>query len=560
MTTTGGTTTTTTSGGDAFADFLLGYPSAVQRAYPATNFGGEGWYRQFFVQDDFRVNEHLTINMGLRYEYSPWLTGYKGQVGTFDPTQAQPVIVGGYGAVPDLSGQPAAAQAYATFGKYIQTSSTAGLPYNMTYPDKTQFAPRVGVAVSLTPKTVIRSGFGIFYEPEGTSGRVNLNMLPFRLNETQNQTQNVAPTRTLANYFLGAPLGSALANPSLVPTRVHLAVGQNIHYSLDVQHQFSTHDVFDVAFVGNRGVHLNTAADDNDPAPGPGTIQTRRPYQPWGTISFNTQDLSHNYSSLQTKFDHRFSHGFSILTSYTFSKWLAYGPTPAVGGNNGFEYALSAFDVPHNLAISATYALPVGRGRMFLGKSNRLVDAFIGGWQLQTIIDLRSGTPYTPSINGDRANTGVGGQRPNYYPAGCTPNFRRSLATWFDRGCYADADVYKYGTLRANTLRSDVGRQYDGSLFKNFALPGESTLSFRLEVFNISNSATFSAPSTNIDSSTGGQITGSSSPRNLQLALKYNFLIFPRSGRHEIRNSPKVDFCSGGCLDGDVCHRTGDYP
>ncbi len=523
LTTNGGTTTTSTSGGDAFADFLLGYPSAVQRAYPATNFGGQGWYRQFFAQDDFRVNERLTINMGLRYEYSPWLTGYQGQVGTFDPTQSKPVIVGGDGTTPDLSAQPAAARAYAAFGQYIQTSSTAGLPYNMTYPDKVQFAPRVGISYSLDPTTVVRAGFGIFFEPEGTSGRVNLNMLPFRLNETQNQTQNVAPTRTLANYFLGAPLGSALANPSLVPTRTHLALGENIHFSMDLEHQFSQRDVFDIAYVGNRGVHLNTAQDANDPAPGAGTIQTRRPYQPWGTISFNTQDLTHTYHSLQVKYDHRFSHGFGLLASYTWSKWLAYGPTAAVGGNTGFEKALSAFDVPHNLALSGSYALPVGRGRMFLSKSNRFVDALVGGWQLQTIIVLRSGTPYTPSIGGDRANTGVGGQRPNFNPTGCNASFKRSFATWFDRACYVDSAVYTYGTLRANTLRSDVGRQYDGSLFKNFALPGESTLNFRLEVFNIPNSVTLNAPSTNIDTTTGGQVTGTSGPRNIQLAVKYNF-------------------------------------
>lgn len=533
MTTTGATTATTTAGGDSFADFLLGYPSAVQRAYPATNFGGQGWYKQFFLQDDFRVSDRLTLNMGLRYEYSPWLTGYQGQVGTFDPTQAKPVIVGGDGPTPDLTSQTAAPRAYAAFGQYIQTSSTAGLPYNMTYTNKTQFGPRVGLSYSVNPRMVIRSGFGIFYEPEGTGGRVNLNMLPFRLNETQNQTQNARPTRNLANYFLGSPLGSALTNPSLVPTRTHLSVGQNIHYSLDVQYQITNHDVLDVGYVANRGVHLNSNQDYNDPTPGPGAIQTRRPYQPWGTIGFNTQDLSQNYSSLQAKFDHRFSHGFNLLASYTFSKLLQYGPVAAAGGptglaggNTGFEYALSPFDVPHNLALSSSYALPFGRGRMFLAQSNRLVDAVLGGWQLQSIIILRSGAPYTLGINGDPANTGVGGQRPNTNPnsAGCRAGFTRSLATWFNRACYVDAPLYTYGAVRANTLRSDVYRQIDGSLFKNFSMPHESTLSLRLEVFNIPNLTTFAAPNTNIDSTAGGQITTTgNTPRNLQLALKYNF-------------------------------------
>lgn len=515
---------TTTSGGDAFADFLLGYPSSVGRSYPGINFGGEQWYKQFFVQDDIRVNNRLTLNVGLRYEYSPWLEGYKGQVGTFDPTQSKPVIVGGRGAVPDLTAQPAAQRAYDVFGQYIQTTSTAGLPYTSTYPDKTQFGPRVGLAFSPDAKTVFRSGFGIFFEPEGTSGRVNLNMLPFRLNETQNQTPNVTPTRTLANFFLGSPLGSASANPSLVPTKTHLQVGRNIHYSLDMQRQFSSRDVFDIGYVGNRGVHLNSSNDFNDPLPGPGSIQSRRPYQPWGSITFNTQDMSQSYNSLQTKFEHRFSHQFMLLGSYTWSKLLQFAQSPALGGNTAYEYSYSAFDVPHQVAISGIYSLPVGHGKAFLSHSNVFVDEILGGWQAQTIIVLRSGTPFTPVVGSDRAGTGVGSQRPNYNPAGCTANFHRSIAAWFDGKCYADAPTGSYGTVRANTLRADVGRQIDASLFKNFALPSESTLSFRAEFFNLPNLVTFAAPSGNIDAKNLGQITGTgNSPRQIQFALKYNF-------------------------------------
>ena len=274
--------------GDAYADFLLGYPSAVSRAYPANNFGGQQTYKQFFAQDDVRVGSKLTLNLGLRYEYSPWIAGYKGQVGTFDPTQAKPIIVSGSGTTPDLTAQPAAPTAYQFFGQYIQTSSTANLPSNLTYTDKIQFGPRIGFSFAATNKTIIRGGFGMFYEPEGTSGRVNLNILPFRLAETVNQTQNVVPTRTLANFFLGTQLGSALANPTLLPTKTHLNVGYNEHYSFGIQQQLSPHDVLEVAYVGNHGVDLNGSNDFNDPTPAAGAIQARRPYQPWGSITFNT--------------------------------------------------------------------------------------------------------------------------------------------------------------------------------------------------------------------------------------------------------------------------------
>jgi hypothetical protein len=518
--------------GNGYADFLLGYPYSIQRAYPAENFGGEGTYYQFFVQDDIRASAKLTINVGLRYEYSPWLNGYKGQIGTFDPSLAQPIIVGGTGTVPDLSAQIAAPVAYQYFGQYIQTAATAKLPQNLTYTDKHQWAPRVGFAYAATPRTVLRGGFGIFYEPEGTAGRVNLNTLPFRLNEIVFQPQGT-PTRTLANFFLGTQLGSAQANPSLVPTKLHLNVGYNEHYSFGVQQELTAHDLVDIEYVGNHGVDLNGSNDFNDPTPGPGAVQARRPYQPWSTITFNTQDLSTNYNSLQVKLEHRESHGLQALVAYTYSKFMQFNQSPALGGNAGYEYALSPYDVPQNLAISGSYKLPIGKAHTSGMDMNKLIDGIAQGWQLQSVIVLRSGVPYTPTISIDRANTGVGGQRPNLNPNGCNPSFQRSLAHWFDSSCYVLPAQYTYGTVRANTLRSDMHRQYDASIFKNFTMPRSTLLQFRAEFFNISNTTSFSAPGASITSSgstapvntsTYGQITSTSVPsRDIQFALKYDF-------------------------------------
>ena len=169
----------------------------------------------------------------------------------------------------------------------------------------------------------------------------------------------------LQDFFLGTALGSAQANPTLVPTKTHLKMGVNEHYSLAVQQQFTDHDVLEVAYVGNHGVHLNGTNDFNDPDPGTGGMQARRPYQPWGTITFNTQDISTNYNSLQAKVDHRASNGLTGLVAYTYSKFLQFNQSPALGGNLGYEYALSPSDIPHNLALSGTYELPVGRGTTF---------------------------------------------------------------------------------------------------------------------------------------------------------------------------------------------------
>ncbi|HEV2484382.1 MAG TPA: carboxypeptidase-like regulatory domain-containing protein [Terracidiphilus sp.] len=514
-----------TKGGDAFADFLLGYPAAVSRAYPKANFGGQAWYKEFFAQDDIQVSGRLTVNIGLRYEYSPWMEGYLGQLGTFDPTQTKPIIVASHTSSVNTSSQYAAPNAMKFFGQYVQTTSDAGLPYNLTYTDKLQFAPRIGFAWRpFGNKTVIRGGFGMYYEPEGTDGRVNANILPFLLAETVNQTQNVVPNRTLANFFNGSLLGSALANPSINPTRTHLQAGEDDHYSLAVERELSSKTLFEVAYVANHGLHLQSGDDANDPTPGPGAIQGRRPYQPWGPISWESQDQGSTYESLQSKFQHRMGNGLSALVSYTWSKYLQFGQTPQVGGNLGYEHTYSPFDIPQNLAFSGTYMIPVGRGRQFMAKTNGVANAVLGGWQVQTITVLHSGTPYTPVVGSDVANTGVGGQRPNLSPAGGSTTFQKSLKKWFDSTRYVQAPQYTYGTVRGNTLRGDMRRQFDASFFKNFNLPGESMLSFRAEFFNISNTTSFNPPGATVTSSSCCAITSTSVPsRDIQFALKYDF-------------------------------------
>ncbi len=521
---TGAETQNQGAGGDAFADFLLGYPASVGRAYPGANFGGQRWYNQYFVQDDIRMNSKLTVNVGLRYEYTPWLNGYKGQLGTFDPTKAKPIIVEGNTSTVDLTSQYAAPAAYQFFGQYIQTSSQAGLPYSITYTDRTQFGPRIGFAWQPYNGTVVRGGFGIFYEPEGTSGRVNRNILPFLLAETVNQTANVVPNRTTANFFLGSQLGSALANPSINPTLTHLKVGRNEHYSFGIQQQLSSKTLFELAYVGNLGLHLQSTDDFNDPTPAAGAVQARRPYQPWGTIAFQSQDLGTTYQSMQSKLERRLGNGFTGLISYTWSKFMQSNQSPALGGNTGYERTYSPFNTPQNVAISGSYALPVGRGQKYMAKSNGFLDATLGGWQVQTIIVLRSGTPYTPVVASDVANTGVGNQRPNLNPAGGSATFKKSLSKWFDPTRYVAAPQFTYGQVRANTLQSDMFRQYDASIFKNFALPGESVLSFRVEFFNLPNTNSFNAPGATVTSSSCCAVTSTSIPsRDIQFALKYNF-------------------------------------
>jgi hypothetical protein len=506
--------------GDAFADFLLGYPRSVTRAFPADVFGGQANYWHGYVQDDFKVSNTLTLNVGLRYEYSPWLSGYRGQVGTFLPGAARPIVVGGEGTTPDLDAQFAGESAYALFASQIQTSSQAGLPFGITETDRAQFGPRVGFAWQpFGGRTVIRGGYGLFYEQETSTDRVNNNMVPFRLDQTSFNDQT-PPVRTMADFFLGTQLVNSAA-PTIGASQLEQKMGRDHHFSIGMQQQVAPFTVVEVNYVGNIGRFLNGTHNINIPEPAAGGIQGRRPFPTYGNILYFDDSLETTYHSLQASVEQRTHNGLFYLASYTWSKSLSTQNVPAVGGNSGREKALSGFDVPHNLAVSVGYELPVGRDRAVLSDAPAVVDGILGGWQIQGIYIWRSGRPFTPTISSDRANTGVGGQRPNRLGSGELDN--PTVEAWFDKTAFTVPAQFTYGDSGGNILREDTFKTLDVSLFKTFRI-GTHRLQFRAEAFNVTNTPSFNAPNTAIDTAAGGRVTSTASaPRQMQFALKYDF-------------------------------------
>jgi hypothetical protein len=501
--------------GDAFADFMLGIPTSVGRNFPADWFGGYANYSHFYAQDDFKVSSRLTLNIGLRYEYSPWLNGYKGQVGAIDPKAAKPILVQAI----NLDAQFAAPTANALFGNLTQTCSQAGIASNCTATDNTQFAPRFGFAWRpLDDKTVIRGGYGIFYEVESSGNRVNHNMVPYTLSETVFNDG----LRTMATFFVGRPIGGATTAPSLTGGYPNMPMGYDQHWSFGVQRQLPANSVLEVNYVGNRGVNLYEANPINDPSAGPGAIQARRPYPIFGAITYNGQDNSTIYHALQAKFEKRVSGGLWYLVSYTWSKSINVGNTPSVGGDYAYERGISSFDIPQNLTASVGYELPVGKGKKLLSSANRFTNGLLGGWQLQGITVLRSGRPFTPTISRDVANTGIGGQRPNRIGSGDLSN--PTIGQWFDKSAFTLPANFTWGNSGVDILREDRFKNLDLSLFKQFQFNERTRLQFRAEAFNLTNSPSFSAPGTNIDTASGGVVTSTiSTPRNIQFALKLTF-------------------------------------
>ena len=498
--------------GDSFADFLLGFPANSSRSNPATWWGGNGTYWHGFVQDDLKVSNSLTLNLGVRYEFTPWLTGYRNQAAAFDPTRAKPIIVSSATDTIDLAAQRLADVGYALFGDLIQTSSQAGVPLNITNNDMRQIAPRLGFAWRpFGDRTVVRGGYGTFYEAEGTSGRLNFNFLPFSLAESVTAAVNVVPTRTLGDFYQGVPFGTAVGTVGWSPLPLDAQMGRDRRWNIGIQQELSNLTALEINYVGTQGSHQQQAENINLPPAGPGSVQTRRPYPRFGNMSIHTQAMSSRYHALQAKLQKRLSDGYWYLVSYTYSRSLRRVPAPEIGGNYTYEEGPSPSDTPHLFAFSAGYALPFAKNHVVLG-----------GWQAQTIVNFRSGLPYTPTISRDVANIGVGSQRPNRIGSGdvATP----TIDQWFDRTAFVVPDAFTFGNSGTGILRADHQWNVDASLFKRFAIRTSRTIELRAEAFNLLNSVYFAAPNTVVDTAAGGRVTSTSNQaRQIQLAVKYTF-------------------------------------
>ena len=515
--------------GDGFADWLLGYPASATRGNYPNFWGGSGTFWEFYAQDDWRATEKLTITAGLRYQYMPWLTPYLGQGATFDPTKAQPVIVSSSTNSVNLNAQPDAAVGVSIFGSLIQTTSSAGLPLTVTNISRDLLGPRFGFAWRpFGDKTVIRGGIGQYYQIESTNLRLNFNFIPFDFTQTVNATQNVVPTQTTANFFLGQAFGAGMtpANTpvSWAPLPEFAKMASNAHWSFGVERQLPAGMVVDANYVGTSGRHLPGTLNVNDPTPASGAVQARRPYTNFGTINYNTQNASSIYHSFQASLHKRTSAGLWYTVSYTFEKNIDKGQQVDMGGDGFMARYVDASNIPQILTVALGYSLPFGRGQRFMSTANPALNAVLGGWQFQTINNFRSGVPWTPTTSADPLNIGVTPDHPNVVAAGgCVGT--GSLTHAFTASDYAVPAAYTYGNSGVNTCTTPNHQEIDASLSKEFNVTEGSKFQFRFEAFNVPNLTDFSGPSnTNIDASAYGSITSiSNTPRQLQFALKYVF-------------------------------------
>ena len=499
------------------ASFLLGMPSSFQRFWQTvTQFPEDTqWRMYYFAQDTWRVTPKLTLSYGLRWD--TWFankSNLKGGGSDYNVTTNMFEIVG-------IGGNSMSANVHTQYHN---------------------FSPRFSIAYALNPKTVIRTGWGRSYFEEIFGA--NFNNIAY--NYPTVITQSVPQVNPYTPLFLltsgpPAPVTPQIPSNGLLPLPPDVGasyIPRNLKYpnvdswNFSVERLIADDLTATVSYVGNVGRHLQWGVPLNQAVPGPGPFDPRRPlYQKFGienSVNDASNAGSNNYNSLQTKLTKRFSHGLSILATYTWSKALgdAGGLGPALG--EAITYGPLDWDRKHTFTLGHVWQLPFGPGRAFLSDIHGAAKQIIAGWEFSGITQFESGWPFSPGLNNNASiNADVGtppdvvpGVNPSSVPGG------QSRALWFNPAAYTIPAPYKYGNAAHNSLRGPNLFTADWSFSKRFPLTETKSLQFRWESFNIFNRTNLGNPNGAIDAGAGsaGVITGLASPmRAMQLGLRLEF-------------------------------------
>jgi hypothetical protein len=507
------------------ADFMLG----LRSQYAISNILIANLRQQMhftYIQDDWRVNDRLTVNAGIRYEYATPHWEKDNILSNYDPV-AKTMLAATDGSLEDRA---------------------------LIKPDRNNFAPRLGLAYSLDPKTVVRGGWGISYIHFHRAGAANILSIngPQVINAVVNQTPTTPGFRTTqAGYPSGltdpSTFDPKVANITYMPSDYHSSDVQS--YYASVQREIASNMTLDVAYVGNRANGVLLFANYNQAAPnnaaGSIPLANRRPIPEFGDITYAFNGGKSRYNSLQVKYQYRMHGGLMVLNSFTWSKAKDNGagslenpngnfPSPQDFYNLEADYGTSGYDEPFNNTLSFVYELPFGRGQRWMKDANAVVDALAGGWTLSGIVVARSGEAatlqYTPAaafqvsgINQDFR--GANNYRPNVI--GDIYGDKNSVTTYLNRdNVVIPTDPSKpFGNAARNTVRAPAFYQVDFVASKDFRLPlgSQTRLQFRLEAFNLLNRTNFRAPVINRSASNFGTINSTWDARQIQLGLKLMF-------------------------------------
>jgi hypothetical protein len=517
--------TGTANSGDAWADFLQNSAFSFGQGAVTGRWGQRQWRDAIFVQDDFKVTQNLTLNLGLRWEWDQPMYEVNNKQLNIDLTT---------GAI-----------------RYAGQNGNSRALYNAYWGG---FMPRLGFAYSpesLDGKFVIRGGYGItnFLEGTGANLRLTLNP-PFFIDSSQQsdgitffQTQNGFPRPANASQLSG---NVRAWDPHLKPAFIQ-------QFNLTTEYAINDSTSLVIAYLGQVGSRLVDPREGNQKLcpTCPFPVSSLPGLSAVSNVSLTESEAMMNYNALQITGRHRLVHGLEFLTNYTYSKSLSnnLGYYGAGGGaassqsaywqdsyNGGLDYGPAFFDATNIFSFSGYYDLPFGRGRKFGGNMNRFADLVVGGWKLGAIASLHTGFPVT-LLSTEFYPVNQRTDRANHYRQLIVRN--RTVDNWYgtdpsavpcpsnvDNGrcAYGEESSTGLGTASVGSERAPGYHDLDSALSKAFAITEGTHLDFRADFFNVLNTASLAPPTNNVSSSSFGQITTTvSTERQIQLALKLVF-------------------------------------
>jgi outer membrane receptor protein involved in Fe transport len=498
----------TTSRFHALADLLLGYPSSY--TVQVTPFSPHLSYIDmgFYIQDDWKVTDSLTANVGLRWEYFGRPVERDNRIASFDLATGQQVFPG-----------------------------QNGYPRSLVDPYYKNFAPRFALAWRVTDRIALRSGYGIFYTPDVINSYRQLAFQnPFgavsNLLVRPDDPQNPLPVFTVDD-----PLAKAtrLTTNDRNGMQRNLREGQVQQWNLIIQYLITKDTLFEAAYHGSKSSHLMSALNYNETNPFPAQppdFALIYPYPQLGRVFMYESRAAANYNALQARFEHRFVNGLAFLVSYTFQKTLTDLDSSSVGvafgagaglqtiKNIRANYGPAPFSRPQRLIASWLYELP------FFKQGQDLLGKVAGGWQVGATSLFQDGPSLTPSSYG----INFVGSHANLLGNPNSPRSERTIDRWFDVSKLANPGPGQLGNAGKGAIRGSGNNKWDLIVSKFFRIRERHRLEFRTELFNAFNHPQFDDPVvTPGNNPLAGKITSASdygftqTERVIQLGLKYSF-------------------------------------
>jgi hypothetical protein len=502
--------------GVSLADFILGMASSGTLT---TELIGQMRFQNymFYAQDDWKVTPKLTINIGLRYEFTtPWYEKHNNMnTLILNPGPA-------FGTIENAG----------YCGGSLSCRGLAQL-------NLLNFGPRLGLAYQLNRKTVIRAGGGTFYGGQGAvgaSGR-EVNNFPFSRSISLTGT-NTTPAFILSAGFPSAPLqsvGAPPANSAWDVWATDFPEPTIYQWNLTVSRELARGLALTAAYVGSSSNFLAGSYNYNGAPPGPAaTLPARRPLPQYNTITLETPYAHSTYNGLNVQLEKRYSAGLTLSAAYTWSHSID-NVAELFGGSAGdlqqttdfnASRASSGFDVRARFVTSTVYELPFGKGRAMLNRGG-IVDAVLGGWQVTNVLSFQGGLPFSVTVSGAAQTLGASDLsewRANVVGDWHIPNPNQNL--WFNPKAFAiplTNGVYTFGNSGRNILRGDGIGNLDAGLSKIFHITERIRMQFRWEVFNLSNSPQFANPASTVGPNLGIISAQVNQPRQMQFSLRAIF-------------------------------------